>query len=151
MHTYTLILKDADLRHMAAEMKAVATKSRLDPDNLPKEIYDEPGEKIKVGPLLRIHGPHMGEFIAKYSRFITLSVADPKPLQVSYMEYEVDGVESIVCQLTIVNNKRETLDPKDISRLTHFFFDPDKIFRMEGTEVAPPFVSIQLQRISRDA
>ena len=137
---YTLVESDAQLRAMAKEMKAFARENPLNPDNIQDSIDNEPGEKEKVGPMVRIHGKEAGEYTKKYSRFITFSSTKVCPLQISYVEYGLAGEDRIVSQLVIANNNKETLRPQDIARIGHFFLNMKEAYCPVDT---PPHVALR--------
>lgn len=138
---YTLIESDTRLRSLAEEMKAFARKNPLDPDKTKDSIENEPGEKEKIGPIVRIHGKEAGEYTKAYSRFITFSMtANPvRALQVTYVEYGVVGEPSKVVQLTVVDNNKQTLRPQDITRIGHFFLNMKEAYCPVKT---PPHVAV---------
>jgi hypothetical protein len=136
---YTLVDSDAQLRALAEEMKAFARANPLDPDGVKDSIASEPGQKEKVGPMMRIHGKKAGEYTKRYSRFITFSSTKVCPLQISYVEYALMGEESVVSQLVIANNNKETLRPQDIARIGHFFLDMKEAYCPVET---PPHVAL---------
>lgn len=120
---YTLVESDGQLRALAEEMKANARNYPLNPDTVASAIVDEPGEKERIGPMVRIHGKQSGEHTRRYSRFITFSDKEITPLQISYVEYSVDGEAGVVKQLTIADNSLNPLQVKDITRIGHFFLN----------------------------
>jgi len=136
---YTLIESDARLRALAEEMKAFARDNPLDPDKTKDSIENEPGEKEKIGPIVRIHGKEMGEYTKQYSRFIFFSAKEVRPLQVSYVEYGIKGQESVVVQLTIVDNNKQTLRPQDVTRIGYFFLNMKEAYCPVET---PPHVAV---------
>ena len=136
---YTLIESDAQLRAVADELKAFARANPLDPDSAKDSIDSEPGQKERIGPMMRIHGKEAGEYTKKYSRFITLSAKDVQPLQISYVEYGIKGEESVVRQLTVVHNNKEALRPQDITRIGYFFLNMKEAYCPVKT---PPHVAV---------
>ena len=136
---YKIIWSDAELRELAEEMKANARAHPMDPDSIRESIASEPGELERIGPLIRIHGEDAGEFTKKYSKFITLSAKEVRPLQICYLEYGVGSEAGMVKQLTIADNNKNPLRPQDITRIGHFFLD------MEVASVpvkTPPHVAL---------
>lgn len=121
---YSFLRTDQELQQLAKEMRLYAEQNPLDKHQVQTLIINEPGEKEQHGPATRIHGKEAGVLAKKYSRFVTFSMDNPRPLQISYIVYTSDL--GFVRQLTVSNNIKDDLLVGDVSRIAHFFIDKKK-------------------------
>jgi len=122
---YSFLRTDEELRQLADEMRSYAEENPLDPHMVKMLEINEPGEREKNGPFLRIHGKEAGILSRKYSRFIFLSTKDPRPIQIGYTVYTSNVNKSLLRQLTISNNEKKELTDSEVSRISYFFMDAD--------------------------
>lgn len=137
---YTFVRTDKELRSIADEMREYAAKNPLTKHGVETLMVNEPGQKERVGPMVRFHGKDEGVLASKYSRFIFLSTEDPRPLQICYLEYETK--RGRLSQLTVSNNVKNPVLPRDVARIAHFFLKAKE--RVHSLET-PPHVALMIQ------
>lgn len=142
---YDFVRTDKELKSIVNEMRQYAAENPLTKHKIEILMANEPGQKEKIGPMVRFHGNQEGILASKYSRFIFLSSENPRPLQICYLEYKVNFRH--ISQLTISDNVKNPLLPKDVSRISYFFFKNKEVYSVKIVET-PPHVALMMQNVS---
>lgn len=138
---YIFLRTDKELRQLAEEMRKFAEQNPLDKHQVETLVINEPGEREKIGPMVRIHGKEAGTLAKRYSRFVCFSTKDPRPLQISYMVYTSE-LNGRLRQLTVSNNIKQALLIGEVSRIAYFFMKPNTPVHSVET---PEHVALMIQ------
>jgi hypothetical protein len=135
------ILSDDQLEMLTQQMLAYAKANLFDSMKVAEDLAVDPNYTLQETSTGAIRVSSQQEIVAclPYTQYIYFN---ERALQVSY--YEIPYEAMIIAQLTIVDNLKKPLIPKDVNRLTSLFLDVvtrDDIKIIE----TPPHVAVIFQ------
>lgn len=124
-----------ELATVIAEMIRYASETPFDMNRAAEEAKKAGAEVDEQGAIRVKNSDKRIPWMMPYNRFITMD--GKTPLQLTYTISDIQG--TIVCQLTIINNQKEKLQPGDVGTIVPFFFSENDEAMVVKT---PPHVMV---------